>query len=314
MVALRRGQVGLAETCALDSLAMSHERSFAFWIPMAMGALARALLERGAVSEARERLRSPPPPQLAGTWVMGYLHHAQGRVDVASGDLEAALRAFDAAGESLVSHGFSNPAFVEWRSDAARVRTQLGDRNGANALVDEELRLARAFGAPRAIGVALRALAAVSSDDRLALLREAEATLTSSQARFDHAQSLLELGAALRRDGQRTAAQDRLVAALELGRRCGSACVTNQATDELDALGVRRPRGDSRDVTSLTPSEQRVARMAAAGMTNREIAEALYVTPKTVDTHLYHAYAKLGISSRRRLHKLLGSSPTSSAF
>ena len=306
MISMRRGEVGLAETSALDSLAMSNDRSFAFWIPMAMGALTSAHLERGAASEARERLSSTPPPQqLAGTWVMGYLHHARGRLNLAAGDLAAALTEFEAAGESLLSHGFTNPSFIEWRSDAARVRALLGDREGAAALAAEELRMARAFGAPRAIGVALRALAAVSSDDRLALLESAAATLAPTQARLDHAYALLELGAALRRQGQRMAARERLVATVELGRRCGSALVTNRAFDELEALGVRRPRGEARDLNALTPSEERVARMAAAAMTNREIAEALYVTPKTVDTHLYHVYAKLGISSRRQLSKLL---------
>jgi DNA-binding CsgD family transcriptional regulator len=306
MISIRRGEVGLAETSALDSLAVSDQRSFAFWIPMALSALASAQLERGAASEASQRLSStPPPPQLAGTWVMGYLHHARGRVNLAGGDLSAALTEFEAAGESLLSHGFTNPSFIEWRSDAARARTLLGDCEGAAALAAEELRLARAFGAPRAIGVALRGLAAVSSDDRLTLLEEATSTLGHTQARLDHAHALLELGAARRREGQRTAARERLVAAQELGRRCGSALVTDRATEELEALGVRRPRSESRDLNALTPSEERVARMAAGGMTNREIAEALYVTPKTVDTHLYHVYAKLGISSRRQLSKLL---------
>jgi DNA-binding CsgD family transcriptional regulator len=306
MTAMRRGEVGLDETSALDSHALSHQRTFAFWIPMAIGTLANALLARGAVGEARERLSSkPPPPQLAGTWVMGYLHHAQGRVNLAAGDAAAALTEFEAAGESLLSHDFTNPSFVEWRSDAARVRLLLGDRQGATVLAAEELRRARAFGAPRAIGVALRALAAVGSDDRLALLEEAVGTLASSQARLDYAHALLDLGSALRRQGQRMAARERLGAALELGHRCGSVLVNNCAVDELEALGVRRPRAESRDLNTLTPSEERVARMAGTGMTNREIAEALYVTAKTVDTHLYHTYAKLGISSRRQLSRLL---------
>jgi DNA-binding NarL/FixJ family response regulator len=125
--------------------------------------------------------------------------------------------------------------------------------------------------------------------------------LAASQAQLERAKSLTELGAALRRANQRASARAFLEEALELAHRSGAVMVADRAHTELLATGARPRRLVRSGVDSLTSSERRIARMAPDGQTNREIAQALFVTPKTVETHLSHVYRKLGIQARSQL-------------
>jgi DNA-binding NarL/FixJ family response regulator len=166
---------------------------------------------------------------------------------------------------------------------------------------------ARQWGTPRAVGIGLHATGVVRGGEKgIALLRQAVATLERSPARLEHAKALTDLGAALRRANRRAEARDPLRQALEMARRGGALAVAKQAHDELEATGERLPRFAPSGVESLTPSERRVARLAAEGLTNREIAQNLFLTVKTVETHLSHAYSKLDIGSRAELEGALG--------
>jgi DNA-binding CsgD family transcriptional regulator len=131
-------------------------------------------------------------------------------------------------------------------------------------------------------------------------------TLERSPALLERAHSLAEFGAALRRSGERTVARDPLARALELAPRCGARPLAARARDELKATGARPRRPWRTGVEALTPSELRVARLAAEGRSNREIACELYVTLKAVEGHLARAYAKLGIEGRAQLPRALG--------
>ena len=166
----------------------------------------------------------------------------------------------------------------------------------------------RVFGAPRALGIALRTAGlARGGPEGLALLRESVAALDRSPALLERARSLAELGAALRRSGERAAAREPLARALDLAARCGARPLAARARDELRAAGARPRRPWRTGVDALTPSELRIARLAADGRSNREIAGELYVTLKAVEGHLAHAYAKLGIGGRDQLPRALGS-------
>ena len=172
----------------------------------------------------------------------------------------------------------------------------------AQLLVAEELENARATGLPRAEGVALRAAGLVEGGERgIELLHDAVSTLEHSPSRLEHARALTELGAALRRSGRRADAREPLAAGLELARACGAQRLADRAEHELRTTGAR-PRAVVRSgIEALTPSELRVCRMAAQGMTNPEIAQALFVTRGTVESQLHSSYTKLGIRSRREL-------------
>jgi DNA-binding NarL/FixJ family response regulator len=216
-------------------------------------------------------------------------------------------------GKVSVSWGSGNPSTVPWRSDAALALARAGDRERARQLTAEELALAEAFGAKRAIGVAQRALALVSDDvSTLPTLEQAVATLAESPAAFDLAVATVDLAAAQRRAGQRSAARASATHAQELAMSCGATVLARRARDEALAAGARPRRVALRGVNALTASELRVARLAAERNTNREIAEELFVTVKTVEMHLANVYAKLGIRSRTQLADALRAGSESS--
>jgi DNA-binding CsgD family transcriptional regulator len=161
---------------------------------------------------------------------------------------------------------------------------------------------AHAWGTPRAIGMALRALGLVEGGDRgLELLDEAVRVLESSPARLEHARALADFGAALRRANRRTAARHPLRQALDLADACGARPLAERARHELRAAGARPRRPRISGVQALTASERRIATMAAEGLSNPEIAQALFITKKTVEAHLGNAYRKLDVRSRSRL-------------
>lgn len=184
--------------------------------------------------------------------------------------------------------------FCWWRSTAALAAAAVGERAEAERLCAEELELVRAGGLPREIGIALRTAGLLERDERqIALLAEAVATLEHSQCTLELIRALVDLGAAVRRAGRRHDAREPLERALDLASARGATALSERAREELLAAGARPRRAALRGVDSLTPSELRVARLAAEGLRNREIAEALFVTGKTVDYHLHHVYQKL---------------------
>jgi DNA-binding CsgD family transcriptional regulator len=187
------------------------------------------------------------------------------------------------------------------RCVAALAHAAAGRREEAARLVAEHLELARRWGTPSSIGVGLRAQGLLGEDGGLERLREAVAMLERSPARLELAQALVDLGAGLRRSGKRAAAREPLRRGLDLARGCGASVLAQRAHEELVLAGARPRRRAFSGIESLTAAERRVARMAAEGMTNRDIAQALFVTVRTVENHLARAYSKLDVHSRAAL-------------
>jgi DNA-binding CsgD family transcriptional regulator len=238
----------------------------------------------------------------------GRLRLAQGRAADALADFEICLELF---GADVWGMEIRETGYVHARSGAALALLRLGQRQRACQLADAELDDVRVLGTPRALGVALRVAGlARGGQEGIPLLRESVAALDRSPALLERAHSLAELGAALRRSGQRAAARDSLAQALELAARCGARPLVAQVRDELKAAGARPRREWRTGVEALTPSELRVARLAAEGHSNREIAHQLYVTLKTIEGHLARAYAKLGIDGRGELPRVLAGEKT----
>ena len=263
--------------------------------------LAGALIERGEVAEAAELLDG------AEVQVnLAVLLDSRARLRVAQGRFAEAAQDFLDCGARLAGRGAHHPGVIAWRSGAALSLLQDGQAHDARRLVDEELRLARRLGVPRAFGIALRAAALVhGGSDEVVLLEESVSALARSSAHLEHAKALTDLGAALRRRNRRTEARQPLRTALDLAESCGARPLEDRARVELIAAGAR-PRRSTSGVDALTPSELRVARMAADGMGNRAIAQALFVTIKTVEVHLGSTYRKLGVPSRADLPDALG--------
>jgi DNA-binding CsgD family transcriptional regulator len=232
---------------------------------------------------------------------------AQGRLAAHRHGAGSALEAFLAVGRLHAKLLIVNPAVLPWRSEAALAARRLGQLDRAHALADEELRLAERFGAPRAIGVARRAAGLIAGgDDAIDLLRAAAGVLEGCGARVEHARTLGELGAAVRRRGHPAQARPVLREALALAEDVGASTVAAAARTELRVAGGRAPRRATTPVDRLTPAERRVAELAAAGRSNRQIANALFVTVKAVEWHLGNTYRKLDARGRSDLPSALG--------
>jgi DNA-binding NarL/FixJ family response regulator len=274
----------------------------------AHGWLAQILVERAAIDEAGALLDAVEATVPSDAFSRAPVLRARTLVEAARGDHRASLTSAHELGHALTSFGHTNPAasYPAWRSLAALEHHALGETGDALTLAREEVELARAWAVPSTLGRALRILGSIEGgEDGIDLIREAVALLEPSPARVEHAYALADLGAALRRGNQRADAREHLRQALELAQRGGATLLAERAHEELIATGARPRRVELSGAAALTPSERRIAALAAEGHSNRDIAQALFVTLRTVEMHLSNAFRKLGISSRTQLSAAL---------
>jgi DNA-binding CsgD family transcriptional regulator len=264
-------------------------------------------IERGELNAAQELLddvwrRRALGPGLPGTFLL----FARGQLRASSGRHAEARHDFIAAGERVGWLPYANPELLGWRTGLALAEGALGNEEEAQRLAAEAVRLAREAGGQRGTGITLRVQGTViRGEEGIELLREARDELAGTRARLEYAKALVELGAALRRANRRREAREPLRGGLDLAHRCGATALEERARTELIATGARPRKAVLSGVEALTPSELRVARMAVEGMTNRQIAQSLFVTPKTVETHLRHVYQKLEVAGRTDLAGVL---------
>lgn len=303
-----RGDLAAAEADHRQAVHIARLGGIQTATPLFAGALATVLIERGSTREAAtvlEALRAGDQPI---TWFAA-LGVFRGRLLLAQGKPKQAAEYLLAGQRRLEEWGVDGIPYMQTRLLAARALASIGDRARASELAEQELAHARRWGAAWPIARAYRALAVSRGGaDGIDLLREAVTLLETSSADMQRAEALAELGSALRRARRRAEAREPLRDALSLARRCGAAGLARHVHSELEATGERVRRYVPVGVESLTASERRVAEMAAQGMTNREIAQALFLTVKTIETHLSATYGKLGIGSRQLLPGALSGS------
>jgi DNA-binding CsgD family transcriptional regulator len=260
--------------------------------------LSAVLRERGDLDGARRVLQSVEVPRDASDtaryWLdsLAELLLAEERFDDAYVVATEMDRRF-----AFLTNPFDTPA----RSHLAVALYHLGHREEGLAVAVEALELARRWGAPGGLARALRVLGTLERDDGLGHLSDAVDAAAGSVARLEHAKALVALGTSLRRSRRPADAREPLRPALELADALGARALAARARHELRAAGARPRTAALTGPDALTPAERRVAERAAAGQTNRAIAEALFVTTKTVELHLRNAYRKLGASSRGEL-------------
>lgn len=302
-VELRAGNVVAAGADAEAALVAAGSAGLHMLTPYGTAFLSDALVERGELEVAaalwRERaLDGPLPLVLPSSYLLfsrGVLRLAQGRAAEALSDLRT-------SGERQQLWHAPGPGFWPWGSKAALALNQLGRHEPAGALVEEELRAARAFGTLRPVGMALHVQALLARGAaRISGLEQACEVLEASPARLEHARVCVDLGVALVRGARHAVGTARLEEGLRRASACGATALAARARAELVAAGVTPRRAALEGVAALTISERRVAQLAAEGYTNREIAQALFVTGKTVETHLARAFRKLAVTSRRQL-------------
>ena len=266
---------------------------------------AEAMVEAGLIDEARalldEHMLLTDVAQDVVTLNTGYtlamLHLAAGAPDL------ALLALSSKAAQEAVS-GWVEP-WRPWRALAVQAHVRLETSRLPGRWQPSSWR-SPSVGAAHELGIALRSCAATCErGQRRGLLEDAVAALEASPARLEFARTLFELGCCLRTDGRRTEARPPLQAAAELAHRCGARPLVARAIAELRVLGARPRRLMFSGIEGLTASERRAAELAAKGMTNREIAQALFVTQKTVESHLTHVFRKLDIGSRKQIASAL---------
>jgi DNA-binding CsgD family transcriptional regulator len=317
-------EAALAEIeCAAGRLADAEAQARTAWeilrdlepvsLPVltAVSDLMIALIARGHLDEATE---------LAEGWDFSApfsviplappLLHIRGTLRLARGELGEGAEDLVAIGEDLEAMRMLNPAAIPWRQHVVPALGALDRTAEARRIVSDGLEQAHSFGAGHVIGTMLRARASIETKRRrISTLRESVAALEPIGPPHELAHSCLELGAALRRDGQRSDSREPLRRALELAHTCGADGLERRAREELAVTGSR-PRSAFRSgVRALTASELRTARLAGDGLSNVEIAQQLFVTRKTVEKHLGNAYTKLEIPSRKELASALAAEP-----
>jgi DNA-binding NarL/FixJ family response regulator len=310
MALVRAGEVRDAEADA--RLAFEHKLPVApapalLW---SLSALVDALVEAdelagadAALTAARQQAALP-----AGALAAPLLLQSRARLRLAQHRPHDALADARAAGARARELGVRHAVFAGWRAEAVQALVLQGELAEANRLAREQIDLSEQLGTPGARGAALRVLARTITDPIPPLERAVE-MLTGSPARLEHTRALVDLGAALRRANRRADARAPLRRALEQADRSGMRLLARRAREELNAAGARPRRSALSGPRALTPSEHRVTELAARGHGNREIAERLYVTQRTVETHLTHAFQKLNIGSRAELAAVLDRQP-----
>jgi DNA-binding CsgD family transcriptional regulator len=268
----------------------------------AVAELLKALIERDELQAAEDVLEQSVDPRASRSIQTARFLFARGRLRVAQGRLQEAREDFLACGQLSVVLKLVTALGTPWRGEAALACSALGDTREARRLAREQLELARAFGRPRTLGISLRACGLVEGGEAgRELLQEAVEALQRSQSPLELTRALCDYGAALRRAGRRVRARTELERALDLAHRCGARRIAGRARAELIAAGAKPRRDAITGRDALTPSELRVARLAAEGLSNREIAQALFITTKTAKGHLSRAYHKLEITRRGEL-------------
>ena len=197
--------------------------------------------------------------------------------------------------------------YCPWRATAAQAALMLGDSERALEFAGDALARAERTDVLHLRIRARRILGLCEPGAKgMRNLRTAARLGANSPPRLETMRALVDLGAALRRENRRTDAREPLERASDMASRGGLLALVERARVELAAAGAR-PRREAllSGPESLTPSERRIAELAATGQSNREIAQALFVTPKTVEYHLRNAYRKLDIQTRRELAEAL---------
>ncbi|MET9567345.1 LuxR family transcriptional regulator [Streptomyces tauricus] len=275
---------------------------------LALAARLHALLDRGDVAAAGTLARAVPQDRIDDAWQWNEYLCARGRLRLVQDDPSAALADLAECGRRQEAWHRTNPAVSSWWYWAGQAHLALGDRAAAVGLGTRAVDLARPAGLPNALGAGLELLAAAAMDehDRLVLLEEAESVLTGTRAALSLARVRVARGRALSQAGHLATARTVLRKGWEESHEIGARTLHEEAHGLLLKTGARPRAAASRRSGELTRSETKVARLAAAGQTNLQIAQALFVTRRTVEVHLTSVYRKFGLSGRKELRGMLG--------
>ncbi|WP_432590095.1 AAA family ATPase [Streptomyces sp. HD1123-B1] len=306
---LRRGRLDMAERdAAAAERCLPHARWHPDTAPYLSSVQITVALESGQTDRARALAATAPPTGEREGAAWAYLLFAQGTVDLLDGRIADARERFRGAGRRLLRRGHINPALMPWRSMAARACHAAGDHEEAERLTREEVALARRWGAPSALGWAQLGAGRVAREGRAERLREAAGTLRGTSSLLALAGALTELVRTELDAGDRCAASALLA---ELATLTTTHRPSSRLAERVRVLTGRLGRSAVSGAVphpawaTLTEAERRTATLAGHGRGNREIAELLSVTTRTVELRLSGAYRKLRIRGRAELRTLI---------
>ncbi len=311
---VQAGEIRDAEADARISLEIKLTHSPPAALIWSVVPLVDALTELGEFADAETVLATTscladPPP---GALVAPMLLESRARLRLAQHRHADAHEDLLAAADRWNELGIRHPGLASWRVQLCETLVAQGKPRAAQALAAEHLALADRVGLPGPRGAGLRALARTADrDEAIHLLEQAVDLLADSPAQLEHVRALVDLGAALHRTNRRAAARIPLRRALDLAERGGMRLLSDRTRSELQAVGARPRRSAISGIDSLTPAEYRVATLAGQGHSNPQIAQQLYVTRRTVETHLTHVFQKLNLSTRADLTRYIaGAEPS----
>ncbi|MEU2494317.1 AAA family ATPase [Streptomyces sp. NPDC007883] len=309
MVLLDTGRITEAADTARSLLGRTGAKDLeTIHVPLATAVLVHCMIEQDRTAEAADLLaRQGLADGLHGGAVHLPVRAARGRLFAALGRTREAVREFlDCRRLAQKGRWRHSCATGGWFVDGVRALALGVGASAARTLAFDEVKRASSLGAAQPLAAALCAYGEIVGGDKgIRRMEQADHLLAELPLPLDRARVLLALGGALRRGGDRSGARQRLTAAAELARGCAAESLENAAHAELRLTGARPAPATSKDAAALTPAEQRVADKASEGLTNKEIAQALFITVKTVEWHLGQAYSKLGIRKRSELARAL---------
>nr|BAO66545.1 LuxR-type transcriptional regulator [Streptomyces sp. MJ635-86F5] len=317
LIALRQGYLDTAVELGEAILAEADGHGWNDTVGLILATLVEAHTAAGNDRAAADCLSRPIDTELFETRAGLHYLYARGRHHLAADRTHAALADFLACGDRMVKWGIDAPSLVPWRAGAAEAWLRMGQRGRAVSLVGEQYAQVAGAELPRTEGITLRCTAAVRAvGERPAILERALEALQRSGDRYESSRVLADLSDVHRSLGNWTKARTAARRARRIGKNCRvpaarSAAHSPEVREPAVLLGTGRraehpggvetggPGGD--DLAKLSSSERRVAVLAAAGYSNREISARLYVTVSTVEQHLTRVYRKLSIKRREEL-------------
>jgi DNA-binding CsgD family transcriptional regulator len=304
----RTGNWASAYASATEAVRVAHETHQVATLAFSLGCLARLEAAQGREEDCRSHSEQAHAIAASGVGAVTALASSSlGMLELGAGRLEQALEELEPLARRTADHGLREPGVIPWTPDLIETYVRLGHKDDAERTLADFERIARKTNRLWALAAAARCRGLIAADDAFeAEFQRAFKLHEKTPTPFERARTNLCYGERLRRAGRRSDARDPLRSAVEAFERLGAAPWGDRARAELAATGTTaRPR-DPYAPDRLTPQELQVAVLVARGATNKEAGAALFLSPKTIETHLGRVYRKLGVRSRTELAHLLG--------
>jgi len=303
----RTGNWAAAYAAATEAVRLADETNQITTLAFSLGCLARLEAAQGREPDCRahsERALTIAYPRVGA--VVALAGSGLGLLELGLGDVDRAMEQLEALARRAAEHGLKEPGVIQWAPDLIETYVRLGRFREAELALAQFESLASKTERTWALAAASRCRGLLAAEDGFEVeFRRALELHSRTPTPFERARTELCLGERLRRAKRRAEAREPLREALTTFERLGAASWSERARSELAATGETVRRRDPYAAEQLTSQELQVALVVARGATNKEAGAALFLSPKTIETHLGRVYRKLNVRSRTELAHLL---------